>query len=87
MKLNIKDNLKKFYLISEGWADELERNYSEDILIFVGRMLQMAHPNEDVSNNPLADWIASSSKALGELPWTEPYKTKNEQAYQIRLVF
>ncbi len=87
MKLNIKDNLKKFYLISEGWADELERNYSEDILIFVGRMLQIAYPNEDISNHPLAKWIADSSKKLGELPWSEPHKTTNEQAYQTILNF
>lgn len=87
MKLSLKDNLKKFNLIIEGWAESLSNKYNEDILIFVGRMLQMAYPNEDISNHPLAEWIAKTSKALGEMPWSESNKTRNEQAFHIILNF
>ncbi len=87
MKLSLKDNLKKFNLITENWAESLSNKYSEDVLIFVGRMLQMAYPNEDITNHPLAEWIAKTSKDLGQFPWIEPHKTKNEEAYQSILKF
>jgi hypothetical protein len=87
MKLSLKDNLKKFNLITEGWAENLSNKYSEDVLILVGRMLQMAYSNEDISNHPLAEWIAKTSKDLGELPWYEPNKSRNEDAYQTILKF
>jgi hypothetical protein len=87
MKLSLKDNLKKFNLITEGWAENLSNKYNEDVLIFVGRMLQMAYSNEDISNHPLAEWIAKTSKDLGELPWSEPNKSRNEDAYQTILKF
>ena len=87
MKLSLKDNLKKFNLITEGWAEDISDKYSEDILIFVGRMLQMAYPNKDISNHPLAEWIAKTSKDLGAFPWSESNKTRNEEAYQTILKF
>lgn len=87
MKLSLKDNLKKFNLIIEGWQENLSNKYSEDILIFVGRMLQMTYSNEDISNHPLAEWIAKTSKVLGDFPWSETNKVRNEEAYQIILKF
>jgi hypothetical protein len=87
MKLSLKDNLKKFNLITEGWAEDISDKYSEDILIFVGRMLQMAYPNEDISSHPLAEWIAKTSKALGEMPWSEPKKSNLEKDYQVIINF
>jgi len=87
MKLSLKDSLIKFNLINEGWAEDLSDKYNEDTLIFVGRILQKVYTDSDISNHPLADWIASSSKTLGELPWTEPYKSRNEQAYEAILTF
>ena len=87
MKLNLKEALIRFNILQEGWMESLSNKYDEDILIFVGRMLQQAYPNKDVSNHPLAEWIAKEAKSLGEMPWKEPHKTRNEQSFQDVLNF
>lgn len=87
MKLNLKEALIRFNILQEGWMESLSNKYDEDILIFVGRMLQQAYPNKDVSNHPLAEWIAKEAKSLGEMPWKEPHKTRNEQSFQDILNF
>jgi hypothetical protein len=90
MKLSIKENLSKFHLINEGWMEDLFDNYDEDILYFTGTMLQQAFPDEDISNHPMAEWIANSTKGFlrGEsMPLKEPHKTKIINAFQEILKF
>jgi hypothetical protein len=87
MKLNLKEALIRFNILQEGWMEDLSGKYSEDTLILVGRMLQQAFPNEDITNHPLAEWIAKAAQGLGKFPWEEPHKTRNEQAFQEILSF
>jgi hypothetical protein len=90
MKLSIKENLSKFHLINEGWMEDLFDNYDEDILYFTGTMLQQAFPDEDISNHPMAEWIANSTKGFlrgKSMPLEEPHKTKIINAFQEILKF
>tara|TARA_R110000868_G_scaffold105774_10_gene290449 strand:- start:2580 stop:5261 length:2682 start_codon:yes stop_codon:yes gene_type:complete len=90
MKLSIRENLSKFNLINEGWMESLFNKYDEDILYFVGIMLQKAFSDEDISNHPMAEWIAKSTKGFlrgGSMPMKEPYKTQIENSFQDILNF
>jgi hypothetical protein len=87
MKLNLKEALYKYYILTEGWMENLSEKYSEDVLIFVGRMLQQAYPGENIANHPLAEWLAKTAKSLGEMPWNESNRQKNEDSFQEILAF
>ncbi len=87
MKLNLKEALYKYYILTEGWMENLSEKYSEDVLIFVGRMLQQAYPRENIANHPLAEWLAKTAKSLGEMPWNESNRQKNEDSFQEILAF
>ncbi len=90
MKLSIKENLSKFHLINEGWMEDLSDNYDEDVLYFTGIMLQRAFFDEDISNHPMAKWIADSTKGFlrgNSMPMKEPFKTDVENSFQTILNF
>ena len=87
MKFNLKEALYKYNILNENWMENLSNKYSEDLLILVGRMLQQAYPDKDISNHPLAEWIAKTAKKMGDLPWAEPHKTRNENSFQKILEF
>ena len=69
MKFNLKETLIKYNLLREGWMEELQTEYDEDILIFVGRMLQKVYGNESVENHKLAKWMAEITKQMGKSPY------------------
>jgi hypothetical protein len=88
MKLNLKEALIRYNILQEGWLEDLSNKYDEDTLIFVGRMLQQAYPNEDISNHKLADWIAKTAKGFGKISsWNDDKKNDIENSYQILLNF
>ena len=90
MKLSIRENLSKFNLINEGWMESLFNKYDEDILYFVETMLQKAFSDEDISNHPMAEWIAKSTKGFlrgGSMPMKEPFKSSVEGSFQDILNF
>ena len=69
MKFNLKESLIKYNLLKEGWMQDLEGQYDEDLLIFVGRMLQKIYGSENIENHKLAPWIAEVTKSLGKAPY------------------
>tara|TARA_Y100000389_G_scaffold203709_1_gene253128 strand:+ start:489 stop:2798 length:2310 start_codon:yes stop_codon:yes gene_type:complete len=69
MKFNLKESLIKYNLLKEGWMQDLEGQYDEDLLIFVGRMLQKIYGSENIENHKLAPWIAGVTKTLGKAPY------------------
>lgn len=69
MKFNLKESLIKYNLLKEGWMQDLEGKYDEDLLIFVGRMLQKIYGSENIENHKLAPWIAEVTKKLGKAPY------------------
>ena len=69
MKFNLKESLIKYNLLKEGWMQDLEGQYDEDLLIFVGRMLQKIYGSENIENHKLAPWIAGVTKKLGKAPY------------------
>lgn len=48
---------------------DLEGQYDEDLLIFVGRMLQKIYGSENIENHKLAPWIAEVTKEIGKAPY------------------
>jgi hypothetical protein len=90
MKLSIRENLSKFNLINEGWEESLSNKYGQDMLIFVGIMLERAFGDEDFSNQTMALWIAKSTKGFlrgKSMPLEEPHKTTIEESFQEILNF
>ena len=69
MKFKLKESLIKYNLLKEGWMQDLEGQYDEDLLIFVGRMLQKIYGSENIENHKLAPWIAGVTKTLGKAPY------------------
>ena len=69
MKFNLKETLIKYNLLREGWMEDLQAEYDEDILIFVGRILQKVYGNENIENHKLAKWIAETTKQMGKPPY------------------
>jgi hypothetical protein len=65
MKFNLKENLKRFNLLNEGWKEDLNQKYSEDILNYVQFILDKNYSSEDTSKNPLAPWIAKTVQEKG----------------------
>ncbi len=51
MKFKLKESLIKYNLLKEGWMQDLEGKYDEDLLIFVGRMLQKIYGSENIENH------------------------------------
>ena len=90
MKFNLKESLIKYSLLKEGWMQDLEGKYEEDLLTFVNDMLTQAFPNENIDNNSMAEWIADSTKGFlrgKEMPLKEPHKTGIINAFQDVLKF
>ena len=90
MKFNLKESLIKYNLLKEGWMQDLEGKYEEDLLTFVNDMLTQAFPNENIDNNSMAEWIADSTKGFlrgKEMPLKEPHKTGIINAFQDVLKF
>ena len=69
MKFNLKEALIKYHLLKEGWMEELEGQYDEDLLIFVGRIIQKVYPVTNISDYKLAPWIAKVTKEMGKAPY------------------
>jgi hypothetical protein len=84
MNYKLKDILKELNLLREGWMEDLSSKYNEDILIFVGHLLTRAFPDEDISNHPMAEWIASGIKSFGEdlNSWSDSKKKNIENSFE-----
>ena len=86
MKFNLKESLIKYNLLKEGWMQDLEGKYDEDLLIFVGRMLQKIYGSENIENHKLAPWIAEVTKKLGKAPYDIDDKNMNSAVHAFEMI-
>jgi hypothetical protein len=86
MKFKLKESLIKYNLLKEGWMQDLEGQYDEDLLIFVGRMLQKIYGSENIENHKLAPWIAEVTKTLGKAPYDIDASNMNSAVHAFELI-
>lgn len=86
MKFNLKESLIKYNLLKEGWMQDLEGKYDEDLLIFVGRMLQKIYGSENIENHKLAPWIAEVTKKLGKAPYDIDDKNMKSAVHAFEMI-
>lgn len=86
MKFNLKESLIKYNLLKEGWMQDLEGQYDEDLLIFVGRMLQKIYGSENIENHKLAPWIAEVTKTLGKAPYDIDAENMNSAVHAFEMI-
>lgn len=86
MKFNLKESLIKYNLLKEGWMQDLENQYDEDLLIFVGRMLQKVYGDENIENHKLAPWIAEVTKKIGKAPYDLDSKDMKSAVHAFEMI-
>ncbi len=65
---------------------DLEGKYDEDLLIFVGRMLQKIYGSENIENHKLAPWIAEVTKKLGKAPYDIDDKNMKSAVHAFEMI-
>lgn len=65
---------------------DLEGQYDEDLLIFVGRMLQKIYGSENIENHKLAPWIAEVTKKLGKAPYDIDDKNMKSAVHAFEMI-